>query len=347
MAIVLMEGFENSAPGGSVTLVTNAMTNTYPTGRSAGGVCLRSTQSSSSSYTQITAARLDAATAVMQVGMACRAVPLTASSHLPVNQAFLQLRENTTTHVYLRLNATSGAVEVIHGSGTTMFVSSFVPNMTSWNHFAIAATCHDTTGSVTVWLNGIQIIALTNVDTRNGGTGIINNAYFATATLGTGNNGAYVEVDDIYLSDSMAYVGDCRVVRLLPTGAGDVTAWTPSAGANWDAVNDSSSTDYVGTATAASKDLYVLSDLDPALTVIRAVQTDFLAWKSDAGAALDLREEARSVGGVDGAPGLAVAAAVLTTTPTWFKAPARNADPNGDPWTTARVNGLQVGVSVP
>ena len=346
MAVLQIEGFENSVAIG-VGVVQNAMTVSYPAGRTAGGICLRATQAGGSSYLQVTATRPDAASSTLQVGMAMRAIPLTSAHHLALGTSFLQLREGTTIHVYLRQNATTGALEVVNGSGTVIATSTVIPNPNAWNHYALAATCHDTAGAVVVWANGVKVIDVTNVDTRNGGTGVLNNGYFTSATLGTGNNGAYVEVDDIFISDSRDGLGDCRVVRLLPNAAGDTTAWTPSAGANWDAVNDTSATDYVGTATAGAKDLYNLNDLDPALTVVRAVQNDFMAWKSDAGTPLDLREEMRSSGGVDAAPVTIAAAAALSTTATWIKAPVRNVDPNGDAWTPARLNGLQVGVSVP
>ncbi|UQS95178.1 polysaccharide lyase [Pseudanabaena phage Pam4] len=329
-----MDGFENSVVVPPLTTSVANMAQSFQPGRWAGGVSLRGQQSNNSAGTlQVGIPRPDSSGPTLQVGAACRA---------PIAFA-LQVREGGTVHAILRTNTTTGLLEVVNGNGTVLATAAIAPTINNWNHYALAVTCHDTTGVVVAWLNGVQVISATNVDTRNGGTGVLTGGHLV---LNTNLNGSNAEADDLYLTDSLDYVGDCRVVRLLPNGAGDATDWTPSTAPNWSAVDDTSSADYVGTATPAAKDLYAITDLDPSLTVVRAVQTDLLVWKSDAGAALDLNEVRKSSGGVEDIA-TTVPAASITTTPTWVKGTAENTDPAGDPWTAALVNGLQVGVSVP
>jgi hypothetical protein len=70
-------------------------------------------------------------------------------------------------------------------------------------------------------------------------------------------------IDDLALNDTAGGVddtwcGDGKIVMLRPNAAGDVTQLTPSAGANWECVDECppNTADYVSSATAGQYDLY-------------------------------------------------------------------------------------------
>ncbi len=98
--------------------------------------------------------------------------------------------------------------------------------------------------------------------------------------------------DDIYICDGSGgvctdFLGDHKVVTILPNAAGDLTDFTVfNAGNNWSAqANNPSLGDgqYVASSTPGHTDLYNLQD--PTLVgPIAAVQTSFYGRKDDAGA---------------------------------------------------------------
>ena len=139
------------------------------------------------------------------------------------------------------------------------------------------------------------------------------------------------------------------MLTLKPVATGASSVFVGSDGDsinNWDLVDDdATTTDYVGSATSGARDYYDLTDL-PAGSVPLATQTSMLAAKSDVGApAGDLLIARRSSGGVTSTSVIAPAAA-LTTSFQWFEGGVNQTDPNGDPWTLARANGLQIGPGI-
>lgn len=97
--------------------------------------------------------------------------------------------------------------------------------------------------------------------------------------------------DDIYICDAAGgvctdFIGDSRIIALLPNAAGDSTQWTVvNAGNNWAAqANNPSLGDgqYVYSATPGQVDLYNLQD--PSLTgPIKGIQASVFARKDDSG----------------------------------------------------------------
>ncbi|HEX2594757.1 MAG TPA: hypothetical protein VHL34_24855 [Rhizomicrobium sp.] len=86
-----------------------------------------------------------------------------------------------------------------------------------------------------------------------------------------------VRAADMYFLDGVApnnsYLGDLSIGYILPNGAGNSTQWTPSAGANWQCVDEvppNGDTDYNATSTAGNLDLYTYQDItnDPVLVQV-------------------------------------------------------------------------------
>lgn len=162
-----------------------------------------------------------------------------------------------------------------------------------------------------------------------------------------------VQMDDPYVGGGGRgeFLGDVSALRLRPTGAGDVTEWTPdpaslAAGtANWDCVDEvlPDDTDAVQSNTAGARDRYAFEDLPatlPADTPVFAVAVDLRAMKLDAGP----RVIGTSVisGGQLGEAG----EFALGDEPTLYQGVYPGA-PTGTAWTVAAVNALLGGPYIP
>jgi hypothetical protein len=102
----------------------------------------------------------------------------------------VSFRESATEHIYVSLNFTSGEVGVYKGvDNSVLGVYSAALTVNTWYCVEIAGTIHDSTGTVTVKLNGNEILTLSSKDTRNGGAGVCNNVrimhqYLSVLTYG-------------------------------------------------------------------------------------------------------------------------------------------------------------------
>jgi hypothetical protein len=177
------------------------------------------------------------------------------------------------------------------GLGTTSF--TLPTNQFVYLEFDIVV--HNTTGSVTIRKNGVQVQTASGLDTT-GGTA---NNYCNQFSLGNQGNGnsKHIIYDDLYVLDSTdgtatqgaplnAFLGDVRIDPLYPDGAGDSTQLTPSTGANWQCVDETprnDDTDYVSSATTGQKDLYTLTSPTSPTGSVKAVIATMRARKDDAG----------------------------------------------------------------
>jgi hypothetical protein len=139
-------------------------------------------------------------------------------------------------------------------------------------------------GTVTIRANGVQVLALTAVDTQHGGNPLV--TYIA---LNGGSS--QLRVDDVYVVTAQdngdgwnGLMGIMKIDGKLANGAGDLTQWTPSVptGVNWQNVDDSTPnlTDYNDATAVNLTDIYHIEDIsfDPI-----AIQVDLLLQKLDAG----------------------------------------------------------------
>lgn len=211
-----------------------------------------------------------------------------------------------------------------------------------WHFIEMKVVCGTgTSGSVIVRQNGVETLNLTGVNTGSASVDKIG------LRLGSATNtaGCSHTVDDWYVCDQFGsinnnFMGDIRVVNLVPTGAGTTTQLTPSTGANWDCVNEVPpvTTDYVSSATPGNYDLYAYSDL--AYADIRGVKVTALAVASDAGAIKGRNRVYSATTSQYGADN------TLGATAQGF-ADIIEKDPNtSSQWTTANLNAAQFGWEV-
>ena len=168
---------------------------------------------------------------------------------------------------------------------STGIVATSPPNLVtlqSWNFvectlsFATGAT-----GTLTVKVNGIAAISASSIITSHTTT-----ACYAAGPFTTTNAGA--NFDDIYILSTSgaptASLGDCKIVALMPNGAGRLTQFNKfGAATNFGAVNEvppDGDTSYVYDATTGIVDCYTLP-VPPNVLSLLAVQPFAYARKDE------------------------------------------------------------------
>ncbi len=210
----------------------------------------------------------------------------------------------------------------------------------TWYYIELKVLTHNSAGTVEVKVNGTTWLNLTSQDTQPG-----SNAYHDAARLG--GVAEDTRYDDVYILDSSGaanndFLGNRKVVALDPDGAGDTTAWTPSAGSNFQNVDDGDEVDedttYNETSTDTDQDLYTFGDL-PGVTA----SVDGLQITSEArvtAGSMDLSNVIKT--GATTSPGTAdtiTSTAYVTTTRIEEQDPDTAAA-----WTPSGVNGAQFGI---
>ena len=138
-----------------------------------------------------------------------------------------------------------------------------------------------------------------------------------------------------------AFTDETIIYVDMPTGAGAVTQWTPSAGANWENVDEipaDNDTTYNSAPAAGLDDLYTFPAIVPVGTQVLAVGQEMDARKDAAGT--DLLDSLIKSGVTTAAQG----SNSLSTTYERFKT-FWDLDPDtGLPWVVADANNAQIGV---
>lgn len=237
---------------------------------------------------------------------------------------------------------TSGQLEARRGTTSGVVLGTSTPTITAgvWHHIEVKFTCHASTGAFIVKLDGVEVINYSG-DTNSNGNNSLDTVWFYSANTASQTK----SIDDLFILDTAGslnndWLGQCSVKALHPDGAGAVTQWTPSAGSNFQCVDDAAQngdTDFVSTATASNKDLYAFGNTGASDTPL-AVEVAAVVRKDDATVrtlAPTMRSNATDVDG---------ATVTLTTTYDYAEL-YRDTDPNTSAaWTKAGVDALQAGV---
>lgn len=278
------------------------------------------------------------AQATWVVGFAFRAGSLPGSP-----AALCSFLDTGTIHCGVALSDTTGQLFAFRSTAATVLGTGPALTVGTWYYLEVKATISDTVGVVVVRLNGTTVLNLTGIDTRNSANATANTVRLGSTAATTGFSNDY---DDVYIFDATGsanndFAGDCRVEQVLPSGAGATTAWTPSAGANYAAVDEvppNGDTDYVSSATAGQTDTYAFGDLSVASSgTVKAVQATVQARKDDAGSrSLALVTRPGSTDRVGATQ--AVADTYVACPQLWDTNPDTAAA-----WTVAEVNSSQFG----
>jgi hypothetical protein len=251
-----------------------------------------------------------------------------------------------TTHLTFAITGSHPNEEVAVYRGTTAGTllgtsSGAGINVSGWRYVEIEAHLDNSSGSVKVWSDGILVLDLTGIDTRNAGT----DANFDFLSFSSFIN----NIDDLYILNGLggvndARLGDCRVAELPLSGNGASSQWTGSDGNstdNYQLVDDYlGGSDYVDAAVSDLVDTYDFGDVTlSADDRIISVGIHARALKTDTGAR-SLALVSYSAGTTDAGTDQPLSD---TTTKTYFE--HFDTDPDtGIDWTEAGHNASQAGI---
>lgn len=168
-------------------------------------------------------------------------------------------------------------------SGTLLATGTIPLAIGAWYYVEIKLFC-DNAGTCEVKVNGVTDINFAG-DTLNVSANLTNLAF------GGANACQVFYVDDLYICDDSGadnndFLGDLRVDALLPDGVGNSSDFTPSAGANWQCVDENppnDDADYVEEATINDHDTYTFENTPIAAGTLYGLQQAVYARKDDAG----------------------------------------------------------------
>jgi len=153
----------------------------------------------------------------------------------------------------------------------------------TWYLIEIYVKIADSGGRVVIKVNGATVADYTG-DTLYSGSAIINSirlGYWDSVAI---NAYCACAFDDIVI-DNANWIGNTRIVGIVPTGVGATTGWTPSTGANWETVNElpASDTDYIKTSSSQT-DTYQMGNITGAtIASIKSVAVQTRNWRDGNG----------------------------------------------------------------
>jgi hypothetical protein len=259
---------------------------------------------------------------------------------------FVGFRDGGITQVSLAFTS-SGNIVAYRGTPTTNLLgtSTNAILLSALDYIEFKATFHGTTGTVEVRVNGSSTgwLNLTGLNTQATANAYANEVIFGQA-VGTGNERYF---SDIVICDTSGsvnndFLGEVNVDAYLPTGAGNYAQFTPSAGANWECVDEASpnTTDYVSSSTAGHIDTYAFADMIGNNPQIKGVVNNLWALKTDSGTVFAKSKYRRNDTDYTGAnltPG---------TTYTALQHVYETDPATGDPWVKGDFNDAEFGVEV-
>lgn len=205
-----------------------------------------------------------------------------------------------TTQVQIRISA-SGSIRVLRNGTQIGSDSALGVLITNAWHFieAKVVVASGTSGSVQVWVDTIQVLNITGVNTQGSTNLWVNRIVIGDRANGQ-SAGITYDYDDFYwldttsgLGNSGNPLGDSRIITLLPSGnSGDVSghdqwAQTGGTGGNfWTSVNEATQdadTSYLSSSTVGQIASFTHASLPAGIATVRAVQFNLTARKDDVG----------------------------------------------------------------
>jgi hypothetical protein len=215
--------------------------------------------------------------------------------------------------------------------------------LNEWHRVGIYLKIADSGGRAQWFLDGIERANFTG-DVRNAGTEEITKIFFGGGVDGTVSTRYRALFDDIVICTPTGSMnndipGNIKIYGLTSSGAGHYSQLTPSAGANYECVNEipASDADYVSSAIVGQKDTYTLADLPVSTGAIKAVKWQARAQMSNADAgniARLLRLKDNDYQGSD---------VVLGSSWAYFKEILETNPLTADQWAIGALNALEDG----
>jgi hypothetical protein len=251
----------------------------------------------------------------------------------------LTLFESGTTHVTLQLRS-DGKMQATRNGTVLGSVGTNIYVINTHRSIAVRFVIHDSTGEMQVRWDGTTTndINVTGADTKNGGSGVINQLRFSSAH-GAGAVGGSLWVDDVVVQDSTGsapentWLTDPECLYVTADGLGTATGWTANTGSKNGAIDDipRSDADYVQSNTPTDKVGFTMTNIATTALVVYAVCPTAVASKASAG----LRE-IKMLTLLSGSENTGQTI-TLTATFTWYQS-VFHRDPAAAVWTPTNVN---------
>jgi hypothetical protein len=246
------------------------------------------------------------------------------------------LGANEQCHVRLDLDQ---KLALYRGS-TRIAASSVRYPVNAWFFIQIRFQPAVSGGSVEVRLNGATVLSFSGNCANSGSDG--------WDGWGIGGVSPMMYWDNIVVYSASGaipntWTPETRIYEDLPNGAGALAEWTPSAGANWQCVDEQPSngdSDYVSAASSPLTDVYAFpSSTVPAGSIVYAVAVHATARKDDAGTNdLDLVLRSGSTNYASGTSS-GLTASYVRYRRLWDNDPA-----TGTSWTVSGANAASAGI---
>jgi hypothetical protein len=254
------------------------------------------------------------------------------------NRQVIQFRNNATYTFGLCFNAGGDIVvfrSTSESAGTELGrTSAGAVSLFVWHTFEMEIVIHDTAGRVTIWIDGLQVLNLTNVDTNNA-VGTVNNI-----RLGLTSSLNPFRIDDLYITNSATKPAKAVRIQTLPVNSDGATLnFVPSTGTSHFAVVDelpASSADYLSATNVGDVSIMGLQDLAAAPTLVEEVTVVAHMAKTDA-ATRSMNLGIISNGTVSDGPALALNSSGLR-----HERPMSVDPTTGSAWTASSINNLQL-----
>lgn len=253
-----------------------------------------------------------------------------------------------------RIYARSGTLNARVGQSGTLFGTADLSiNAKVWYFLEVKVNFHASTGSIVARIHEQEVLNLTNINTASTTSGQTRPYEIRFAN----ENGARLEIDDIYICDDVDatgtqgaayndFLGDNIVVRLTPNANGTTNDFTGSDADSTDnylLVDDDppdGDTTYVQSATVGQKDLYGFEALSLTPAQIEAVVLKSYAKKTDGGSRTFVHVARSSASETD-------SDAIAPSTDYQFHQSIFTLDPNTSArWLKAGVDAMEGGVKV-
>lgn len=345
MTILFIDGFENYNAVGDLAgfwLQQDAAPTFLQAGRDASGSSIRLAGGAAQ---QISHPIVPSISGVTGFAVRYGTLPSTAGQFLEFGNA----AANFDLHFSVQIT-TTGNLEIELGGVTSMQVStkSLTPGI--WYYLEVKWFIDNTTGTVEIFVNGKKggWIDFTG-DTQNvAGTADVD----AIRLTGQASfAGDIYDYDDFYVLDLLGSapgndrLGDSIVETLNPSGAGAEAQWSPSAGSNFENVDEATpdgDTTFNSSSVVADDDRFAMDNLVNTPSTVFAAQVNGMFRLEDAGArTLKLKvEDTVTEGlGADFAP--TFDANYLGEFEVFEDHPT-----DANPWITAEINGMEAGYRI-
>ena len=263
-------------------------------------------------------------------------------------ESFLEFLDGATVQLVF---ATNNVGILLLYRGTTLIASGgAIPNSGSLVCVEAHIVFHGTTGSVTAWINGVQVLTFTGstISTANArATGFRFGVRKFSGWLGGGDSSAFW-LDDLAINDTTGSLNNGRIGQggifpLFPTADTADKDWARSAGSdNFSLVNSAppdDDTTYVTATSVGDRDLYEFGNLTNVNSIDAVAVSGRLRTTVGAGAPVGFAMRSGATTGD-------VASHQVSGQWTTFT-DVVEADPNtAAAWTLAAVNSLQAGFTI-